>query len=186
MGGKQPRKRKYFFLYYSCFLIVLLLLAGCAVTSKFIDRGQANEYLRDAEKYILEGDYQAAIKNDRKVLAIFPKSHPGDEALFHMGLIFAHPENPQKDKSKSLHYFATLIKDFPESELVMQAGIWSKTLTARIDMDAEVKKLQEESGDFRQQIEKNHKTITTLKEQLRKIKEIDINMEEGKRQGFTE
>jgi len=186
MGGKQPGKRQYFFLYYSCFLIVLLLLAGCAVTSQLISRGQANEYLRDAEKHMLEGDYQAAIKNDQKVLAISPQSYPGDEALFHMGLIFAHPENPQNNKGKSLHYFATLIKDFPESELIMQASVWSKTLTAYIEMGARVKKLQEESGDFRQQIEKNHKMITTLKEQLTKIKEIDINMEEGKRQGFTE
>ncbi len=186
MGGKHARKRKYIFLYYSCFLIVLLLVAGCATTSQWIDRGQANVYLRDAEKHMFEGDYPAAIKNDQQVLVIFPKSYPGDKALFHLGLIFAHPDNPHKDDKKSLHYFATLIRDFPESELIMQARIWSATLTVLIDKDAKVKKLQKAAGILRQQIEGNDKTISILQEQLKKIKEIDIIMEEGKRQDLSE
>ena len=186
MGGKQPRKRKYLFLYYSCFLVVLLLFAGCAVTSQLINQGQANGYLRAAEKCMLAGDYPAAIKNDQQVLLVFPKSYPGDKALFHMGLIFAHPDNPQKDNNKALQYFAILIRDFPESESIMQARTWSSTLTTLIDMDTKVKELQKESAILRQQIEKNDKTISILKEQLTKIKEIDIIMEEGKRQSLTE
>jgi len=186
MGGKHPGKRKYLFLYYSCFLVALLLLAGCAVTSQLIDRGQASLYLMGAEKHLLAGDYPAAIKKDRQVLGVFPKSYPGDKALFHMGLIFAHPDNPQKSNKKSLQYFLTLIRDFPESELLMQARIWSATLTALIDMDVKVKDQQKESGILRQEIEENVKTINILKEQLTKIKEIDIIMEEGKRQGLTE
>ena len=186
MGGKYPGKRKYLFFYYSCFLVVLLLLAGCAVTSQLIDRGQANVYLMAAEKYLLAGDYSAAIKKDQQVLEVSQKSYPGDKALFHMGLIFAHPDNPQKSNTKSLQYFKTLIRDFPESKLILRASIWSATLTALLDMDVKVKKQQKESGILRQKIEENDKTIGILKEQLTKIKEIDIIMEEGKRQGLTE
>ena len=165
---------------------VLLLLAGCAVTSQLVNRGQASVNLKNAERHMLEGDYPAAIKNDQQVLAVFPKSYPGDEALFHMGLIFAHPENSQKDNKKSLHCFVTLIRDFPESELIMRARVWSAILTALIEMDVKVKKLQKESCILQLQLEENDKTVAILKEQLTKIKEIDIIMEEGKRQGLTE
>ena len=182
MGGKHARKRKYIFLYYSCFLIIFLLVTGCATTSRLIDRGQANVYLADAEKHMLEGDYPVAIKNDQQVLVIFPQSSPGDKALLYLGLIFAHPDNPHKDDKKSLHYFATLIRDFPESELIMRARIWSATLTALIDKDTKVKKLEKAAGILRQQIEGHDKTIGILQEQLKKIKEIDIITEEGKRQ----
>lgn len=186
MGGKHTRKRKYLFFYYSCFLVILSLVAGCAITSQLIDRGQANVYLKNAEKNMLEGDYPAAIKNNQQVLAAFPKSHPGDKALFHMGLIFVHPDNPRKNIRKSLKYFETIIRDFPQSELTTRASMWSTTLTALIDVDAKMKKLQKKIGILRQQIEENDKTISILKEQLTKIKEIDIITEEGKRQDFTE
>ncbi len=186
MGGKYPRKRKYLFLYYSCLLIILLLHAGCAFTAKFIDRGQANLYLKDAERQVLAGNFQAAIKNDQRVLEIFPKCYPGDRALFHLGLIFAHPENPQKDNEKSLYYFANLVRDFPESDLKIWANVWSVTLTSLIDKEADLKKTQHKVGILQEQIEVNDKTIGNLLEQLKKIKEIDIITEEGKRQELTE
>jgi murein L,D-transpeptidase YafK len=37
-------------------------------------------------------------------------------ALFEMGIIHAHPKNPQKDYQKSLECFQKLIKDYPGSE----------------------------------------------------------------------
>lgn len=186
MGGKYRGKRKCLFLYYSSLLVILLMVSGCATTSRLVDKYQAYGYLKNAEKNMLEGKYPAAIENNQHALAVSPKSPPGDKALFNLGLIFIHPDNPRKSRKKSLGFFAAINSDFPQSELVTRASLWSTTLTALIGMDAKEKKLQKEANILRQKIEKNDKMIGALKEQLMKIKEIDIITEEGKRQGFVE
>jgi hypothetical protein len=41
------------------------------------------------------GDFENALKRCQQVLSMSPKTSPGDEALFDMGLIYAHP-NPKR------------------------------------------------------------------------------------------
>ncbi len=85
----------------------------------------------------------------------------GDEALFNMGLICAHPGNPKKDHGRSLSFFRRLVKDYPDSPLVQQAKVWIGVL--------------EENVKLNQTIEKLNQTIE-------KSKEIDLEIEEKKRE----
>jgi len=52
------------------------------------------------------------------------KKKPADEALYNLGLIYAHVDNPAKDYKKSQTYFNVLTEQFPDSDLAEEARIW--------------------------------------------------------------
>ncbi|MEW6001257.1 MAG: tetratricopeptide repeat protein [Nitrospirota bacterium] len=97
------------------------------------------------QRLLAKGDYEGALEENQKVLATFPKRTPGDEALFNMGLIYAHYKNPKKDYGKSLSCFESLVKDYPQSPLHEQAKIWAEVLQTieklkKVDIEIEEKK----------------------------------------------
>ncbi len=76
---------------------------------------------------------------------MYPKTPPGDEALFNVGLIYAHSENPRKDYKKSIDYFQRLVKDFPRSPFIEEAKMWIGVLediekAVKVDIEIEEKK----------------------------------------------
>jgi len=92
------------------------------------------------------------VKTKRFCLLPIPDSQR-TKALFNLGLIYAHFGNPQQDLEKSIEFFKTLIKNSPEKP----SGRTSQSL---------VEILQENE-------ELNHL--------LRKLKQVDIEIEEMKR-----
>lgn len=199
MGEKQARKRKYLFFYGTCFLTILLLGIGCVATLNFQKRQQSEESFKKGEKFIIKGGYKEALIEYEKVLRLFPKIPPGDNALFHIGIIWLHPDNPQRDYKKSLISFQRVIHDFPRTSFREKAKVLSHTVTELIRSENDIKKLKE-SADFlqnrlRKENEEHTKTlkkqieelkelkgrIGELKKQLRELKEIDIVIEEKKR-----
>jgi len=119
------------------------------------------EILGRAEQLFKRGDYEGSMKENQRVLSISGKNPPGDKALFNMGLIYAHGENPKKDYDKSLLSFKKILTDYPQSPLVEEAKTW-------------VGVLQEWAG----MAQENEK----LKKVIEKFKEVDIEVEEKKRE----
>jgi len=206
MGEKQARKRKYLFFYCTCFLTILLLGIGCVGTLNFQKRQQTGESLEKGEKFIIKGGYKEALIEYEKVLRLFPKVSPGDNALFHIGLIWLHPDNPQRDYEKSLISFQRVIHDFSQTRLKEKAKVLSYTVAELIRSENNIKKLKKSAiflqNRLRAENEEQAKTLKKqieelkelkkrigelkgqtgeLKEQLRELKEIDIVIEEKKR-----
>jgi tetratricopeptide (TPR) repeat protein len=69
-------------------------------------------------------NFDAAIKNNLRILDEAGKNKPADQALYNLGLIYAHADNPAKDYKKSQIYFHVLTKQFPDSEFAEEATIW--------------------------------------------------------------
>jgi tetratricopeptide (TPR) repeat protein len=112
-------------------------------------------------KILLERqDYDGAFKETQKVLALSGKNLPGDDALYHMGLIFAHAGNPKKDYGRSVAFFRRMIKEYPQSSLAEQAKIWIGIL---------------------QENEKLNQMIQNLNLVIEESKRVDIEIEEKKR-----
>ena len=153
MGRKRTGKRERLFFYLACTLIGPLILGGCAPKEKPL--------LMDAEDLMIKGEYSRALEKNRQLLEKFPRM--GDRALFQMGLITVHPNNPNKDYKKSLRYFQRLIKEFPKSDLKNQAQIWVLSLQAVIEKD---------------------KKIDDLQRQIEKLKEIDLSIQEKKKKSL--
>ena len=112
------------------------------------------EELERAAQLFKQGDYEASLKENQRVLSRAGKNLPGDRALFNMGLIYADGENPKKDPEKSLLFFNKIITDYPQSPLVQEAKSWIRVLR------------------------ENEK----LREVIEKVKEVDIAVEEKQRE----
>jgi TolA-binding protein len=69
-------------------------------------------------------NFEEAVARNLQILKESGTNKPADEALYNLGLIYAHVDNPAKDYQKSQTYFNTLTEQFPDSELAEEARIW--------------------------------------------------------------
>lgn len=168
MGKKRRKNGKHLFLHGACLLAVLLLSAGCATISDFQRKYQEDKHLQPADNLAIKGDYEGALKAYEDVVKLFAVDSPGDKALFRMGLIWAHPDNPERDVEKALKYFQQLPRDFPRSPLKRQASLWVSTINELIRHEDRVQELEE--------------AVKSLNNRLNALKEIDIGIEEKKRE----
>jgi len=136
MGGERTGTRKHFF----CFLAVLicLLLSGCEAFDNTLNRSpvlrtlwprdEPREHLVRAQELLVQGEYEAALEEDRKVLSLAQNSPPSDEALYNSGLIYAHPDNPNRDYDKSAAFLKRVVSEYPRSPRAESARIWARVI----------------------------------------------------------
>ncbi len=115
-------------------IFTVVLILSCATV-------KVDEDLLRSQMLLAKGDYEGALKENKKVLSRYPDMAPGDEALFNIGLIYAH----LKDYKKSLESFRRLLKEFPESPRIEEAKVWTGVLNAieeikKVDIEIEEKK----------------------------------------------
>jgi TPR repeat protein len=128
LGKKHPGTGQCFLI---CFAgIVAILATGCATIDGIRGKIAAREYLHRGSELLAAGDYKEAIEENQKILSMSVGSVPKDQALFNIALAYAHSKNPGRDYRKSLGYFKTLVKDYPESPLREQAEIWAGVIGA--------------------------------------------------------
>jgi tetratricopeptide (TPR) repeat protein len=182
MGRKRARAGQFIFLciagLISCFLCSCAAWEGqCVLTRevyiekapRFIEKAPPKaeypnplgESLGQAEQLLKQGDFEASLKENQRVLSISGKNPPGDRALFNMGLIYADRENPKKDCEKALLFFSKVLKDYSQSPLAEEAKIWVGLLRERIEV-----------------LQENEK----LKKVIENLKQVDIEVEEKKRE----
>ncbi len=168
MGRKRTWKRQ--FILFCVAGLIFFSCCSCATSKKEVtlkeegpaskgpkleeQRDPALEHLRRANILLIQGDYEGALKEDQRALALSRKNSPGDGALFHMALICAHFGNPQKDYEKAFLFFQRLMKEYPRSPWVEEAKVWMAVL------------------------QENQK----LREVIEKSKEVDIAVEKKKRE----
>jgi len=109
---------------------------------------EAQEHLLRSQKLLAQGNYEGAVVENQKVLSLPDPRCPKDEALFNLGLIYAHSRNPQRDFEKSLEYFKSLIKNYPRSSLVEQANIWLGILEENDELNYIIQKLKQVDIDI--------------------------------------
>ena len=173
MGRKRTRTRK--FIYFCIVNLICFTTIGCAALNEK-QRIQVKDeepqkkdetskvlsgHLLRARKLLEQRDYDGSFKENQKVLSLAGQHPPGDEALFNLGLIYAHNGNPKKDYGKSIGFFKKLTKDYPQSPFVVQARIWTGIL---------------------QENEKLSQTIQRLNQVIEESKQVDIEIEEKKRE----
>ena len=84
MGRERSRTRQY--LYFCAAGLIMAMLAACAsVGSRLAD--QENAHLRQGRHLLAQGDFTGALRENLQVLARFPRTPPGDAALFNIGMI---------------------------------------------------------------------------------------------------
>ncbi len=168
MGKKRGKHGKHLFLHGACLLAILSLTGACATTLNLQKKWHGHKHLELAKKLTTKGDYEGALEEDKKVVKIFPGVSPGDRALFHMGLVWAHPDNPQQNYENALECFERLIREFPRSALRGEARVWEGAVNQLIRCDKRTANLE--------------KKVDSLKDRLKALKEIDIGIERKMRE----
>lgn len=100
-----------------------------------------------AHRIGVDRDFEGAVKRNLQLLKLVGKKSPADVALYNLGLIYAHIDNPSKDYKKSQAYFSLLSKEFPGSSLADEARVWLGLFEViekmqQIDIDIERQKKQ--------------------------------------------
>ena len=184
MGTKYSRKRKHIFLYLACWLILLFVGAGCSpLYYQHEEEGglprlgtEAGQLLFQAKSSFAKGDFLVSFKESREILTRFPQKY-GDHALYIMGMICADPAYPNTNYEISMHYFDRLINEYPNSPFKRKAKIWIGLLNQNLEKNKQITALKNELNSHKKQ-------INNLLNQLKKLKEIDLGIEEKKREAL--
>lgn len=193
MGRKHSRQGKHFFLYFACWLSFSLAVAGCAPFQK-PDRGEQlplntpseeKQLLLRAKSSFSRGDFLTSLKENQEILNRFPEKY-GDHALYALGLIYAYPEYPDANYETALTFFKKLIGEYPDSVFKNQAKIWISILNQTAEHEKERDKNNKQIDLLERALKAEKKQIKNLQNQIKSLKEIDLGIEEKKREALPE
>jgi TolA-binding protein len=132
-----------------------LSLVGCGLfVHREPEEDQAQVAVARARRLLSQQDFDGASKENQRAITLARNRPPVDEALFQLGLIAATVGNPKRDNKAATGYFNRVIREYPQSPWVDQAKAWVGVLQA------------------------NDKLVETLE----KSKQVDIEIEEKRRQ----
>ncbi|MBI5603742.1 MAG: outer membrane protein assembly factor BamD [Deltaproteobacteria bacterium] len=220
MGGKQIRTGK--LLLFLVAGLIVFLSGGCATMERIWQQinsggpstglpvpspevsGAAEEqkkekaatvHLLEGKKLFVQGNYERALREHLRVIALMNNHPPVDEAYFFMGLIHADQGNPKKDYGQSLYFMNRLIKEFPESLFSRPAKSWIRVLQDNERLVRENEKwIKNNEKGFKDQekilkenekLVKDHERLIKENEKLTRMleeyKQVDIDIEGKKR-----
>ena len=170
MGTKPAWKRKYFFLHFACIGLLLSFIFGCL---HFSEQRQGQKLLDDGIDHLGSRQFEASRAKSLTVLNRFPLGL-ADRALFQLGLLYAHPENPDRDYNKSLGYFNKIISEFSQSRLRSQAQLWVLIIRDDINKERKIGKLNKKKVSLQKTIELQKIEISNLQEKIKTEKNVDL------------
>jgi outer membrane protein assembly factor BamD (BamD/ComL family) len=156
---------------------------GC---THLLEKRKGEKRVARARTLLAEGKCRASLKEIKEVLRLYPRNL-GDKALFQMGLIYACPKNPDHDYPRSLKCFQRVIKEFPQSKIRNQAKVWILFVQELINKEKEIGRLKKTNSHLVKALNKDkvkvkelESQVEKLKDQLLRLKEIDLGIEERK------
>ncbi|MDR4498001.1 MAG: hypothetical protein MRK02_08815 [Candidatus Scalindua sp.] len=143
---------------------------------QFAKKWEGRQKLAKARVLMLNGYHKSSLKNNKDVLESFPHIL-GDQALFQMGLNYAHPGNPKNNYKRSKDCFQRILKEYPESDIRDQAAIWVLFLQEIMSKNKEIMDKNRRINNLQIQVEE-------LQYQIESLKKIDLGIEEKKRESL--
>jgi len=164
--------------------------------------------LQEAERYLELGDYVSAMEmNERAASNAY--SFQLDDVLYQRGLILVHPRNPQRDYKQAEESFLKLVEEHPTSSLREGTKVWIALINEIEKRERRIQNVQTEVGTLQDQLKKKDQQLVTvqgrikekdrelvtmqdqlqelqaelreLKGQIERLKEIDLGIDDKKR-----
>jgi hypothetical protein len=145
------------------------VIFGCLHFSKKL---QGQQILEQGMDQMVSRQYEAAMAKNLTVLNNFPQSL-ADQALFQIGLLYAHPENPNQNYEKSLESFNKIISEFSESPLRHQAQLWVVFIRDLIDKERKLEILNSKNVSLERTVEQQKIKLTILQKKMETGKNVD-------------
>jgi hypothetical protein len=146
------------------------VIFGCLHFSKKL---QGQQLLEEGLDQMISRQYEASMAKNLAVLNDFPHSL-ADQALFQIGLIYAHPENPNQNYEKSLGSFTKIISEFPESRLRHQSQLWVVFIRDAIDKKRKIGILNSKNVLLEKTVEQQKNKITILQKKIETGQNVDV------------
>lgn len=125
---------------------------------------------------LLMGDYDAARKECCVLLEQFA-GQVDDRALYLLGLVWVHPDNPQQDTYRADICFRRIVDQHSESPLVAASETWLAWI-ARLEQNEQfVESIKTASQALEQRLKIEEGKRIQLEERLQQMKAIDLNLE---------
>ncbi|MFZ7125477.1 MAG: L,D-transpeptidase family protein [Desulfobacterales bacterium] len=163
LAGDQGQKAAGGFLRFIAVgvLIISMSTGGCSHTDK---ENQARLLSREASRFFNQGNYEAALGRYEQIFDILPL--PTDRVLFETGILYAYPENNNKDYQKSLECFQKLAREYPDSEYRHDSQMMILQIRNVIIKDKIIASQQEKLESSRRELESKASEIDKLKERV--------------------
>jgi outer membrane protein assembly factor BamD (BamD/ComL family) len=137
--------------------------------------GATEEFFLQSDRLFREGKYRQALRRTRRIYEEATDTEVKEEALFRVALILSYGDNPNRDYDEAEKVVRDFLKAYPDSPRVMAMRSILQLLLEIHRGRAEVQTIK---GYNAIQEEK----ILRLEEDIRRIKEIDLQLEEQKKQ----
>jgi tetratricopeptide (TPR) repeat protein len=176
-------------------LLIFLSPLACSLSNmmntKMVDVSgeEASTHLVLGKTYLAQGEFEKALKENKKVISLASKNVLVDQALFYIGLIYVHPGTSVRDYGKAIVSFKRLIRGYPGSLLVEQAKTMLDLLHENDVLDRTIERL---SHTIEEQKKKNDRMSNIIEEQKKtedrlnylidELKQVDIDAEQKKRE----
>ncbi len=198
MGRKPIRQRQYF---HFC-IALLIFLSGCTVWQESSRGREMRDSLLVADDLFARGDFDGSLNAFQKIFDAAHDRPPADRAAYSIGLIYAHPQNPNRDVQKARRSLDRIIRQYPDSPWAEQARIWvgvldeteeSKREIEQVRRDLEtskeeiekkrlaIEKSKQEVDKSRLELEKTKQEIEKTKQVIEKSKQVDIEIDQKRR-----
>ncbi|MBE0460273.1 MAG: outer membrane protein assembly factor BamD [Candidatus Aminicenantes bacterium] len=199
-------KNKCIILFILATTYILLVSFGCATFILSAKNIEIRKHLSLAKKLSKQAKYEQALRENEMILEKHPENPWQDEVLFNLACLYAYYDNPQKDYNKAIIYFQRLIKEFPQSSYQKESNLWLAILGEILSKERKTNNLRDEINSLKkekieiqssmsqeillkeQEIKKLEKkihiqeiAIDLLQAQIKKIKEVDIQLEKKRR-----
>jgi len=158
--------------------LYLIVLIGCAPKPPAVITSPApvQPPAFPPQQVMESGDYAGFFAENRTaLLECNDKDKPCDVPLFNLGFTHAYPGSPYYNKGKGLQYFEALTRNCPQSPLTFQARAWADLLKKVMESEDKQRRLKGE-------LKSKDATIGDLQEQIRRSRDIDLQVEQKERE----
>lgn len=132
---------------YLLLIVILTLLGGCIHLSS----GQSSrQSFEEAGGLFSNGDYSASLERYEQIIAQHPDTT--DRALFEMGILYSHANNPQRDYQKAQNCFQRIVREYPESAYRQNSEMMIFNINSAIARDGTIAAQQKLNEFLRQEV----------------------------------
>ena len=117
---------------------------------------------------LARGDFDGSLEAFQNVIVIAKDQPPADSANYYIGVLYAHQQNPRKDRQKAVGSFERVVTRYPESPLVEPAKAWIGALNEIDATKQEIERTKLEVEKSKQEIEKSRLAADRTKQEIEK------------------
>lgn len=153
-------------------------LGSCAALQEKEPRGPVFLPQRAMESQ----NYDSFFKDNQSLLATCGAQGRCDGPLFNLGFLHAYSKSPYYDRPEALKYFARIVKEYPRSPLAYASLVWMDLITENVTLDKQQRELKRQVRSKNAAIKSRNATIHELRDQMKRSRDIDVEMGQKERE----